>query len=187
MKNKIQSLFWGIIVAGTALFLELLFSSFLKIDQLNTFGTTLIILIIFSVLIEELLKYTVILKSIAPISFGANAIINAWIAGVGFSLVEIFIFYQKFLTENIIFNQIDLIKISSLHILTFGIFGYRAAIKRNNDLSAIISIILLHFAYNISTQYPGEMAYFIGNMTLAVLILWNIFNIITVNKRLAHE
>jgi len=189
MKNKIQSFFWGIFTAGVALFLELILASFFKVDYLDTANIIFVIIMIASVIIEEVTKYIVILKKIIFLSFGRNAIINAWIAGVGFYLVEIFIFYQKALMENLDFNQIDLFKIGLLHILTFGIFGYRIAIKKDNklDVGIVAIVVSLHFTYNISSQYMGEATYFVINLVLIALVAYNIFGFFVVNKKLAHN
>lgn len=189
MKNKIQSFFWGILAAGAALFLELIVAFFLKIDHLDASITVFIIMIAFSVVIEEIIKYTVILKSIDILSFGKGAITNAWIAGIGFSLVEISFLYQKILTENLIFDKMDMFKASLLHILTFGVFGYQIAIKKDRklDIVMITIVAIMHFTYNISTQYKDETTYSTGTLVLLILLLYNIFGVIVVNKKLAHE
>lgn len=189
MKNKVQSLFWGILAAGAALFIELLIASVLQIDDLSVANVIFIITIASSAFIEEIFKYIVIIKSIDTFSFGRSAIINSWIAGLGFSLVEILFFLQKVSLENLLFDRIDLFKVAFLHILTFGIFGYKVATKENNklDIGLIVVLSVIHFTYNMTVQYSSEIAYPAGNLILLILFLYNIISFITVNKRLAHE
>lgn len=189
MKNKIQSFFWGILTAGIVLFLELILDSFFNIDYSDTANIIFVIMIALSVVIEEIAKYIIILKKVSLLSFGRNAMVNAWMAGIGFFLVEFFIFYQKSLMENLIFNQMDLLRIGLLHILIFGVFGYRVAIRKNDklDISIIAIVIILHLVYNISIQYMGEISHFAVNLLLIVLALYNVFGIITVNKKFAHN
>lgn len=189
MKNQIQSLFWGILAAGAALFVELVITSFFDIDALESAGTLLVLIIALTSLTEEVFKYIVVIRSIDPISFGRSALLNSWIAGLGFSIVEILFFYQKVLSENLIFDKIDLIKVGLLHIFTFGIFGYKVATKEDNkiDISLILALTLIHLAYNMTVQYSETIVYPAGSLILIILFLYNVFSFIAVNKRLADE
>lgn len=189
MENKIQSLFWGILAAGAALFIELILASLFKIDILESIASSFVIIIILSVFVEEIIKYIIIIKKIDDFSFGRSAIINSWIAGAGFASVEMFLIYQKILSDNIILNESDFIKITLLHMLTFGIFGYRITIRKDNilDYRTFIFLFSLHLLYNLSAQFAGEFGYFMGISVLTILFLYNIFGFFVVNKRLAHE
>lgn len=188
MKEKIQSLFWGIISAGAALFIELIFFAIISSADTTNAETSLLVMLALSVLVEEIVKYITILRQIEPISFGRSAIINAWIAGIGFSLVEVAIFYQKSQLENLVFDWKDLIKISLLHISTFGIFGYKISMKEDNriDIGLILSLAIIHFAYNISTHYQETIGYPIDIFILSLLLLYNLYDIVIVNKKLAR-
>ncbi|MDD3498494.1 MAG: hypothetical protein PHH24_03255 [Candidatus Moranbacteria bacterium] len=189
MKSAIESFFWGIIAAGAALFIELVLSLFLKLDYYGSTESALLAVMAISAFTEETIRYIVVFKKIDLISYGRGAIFNAWISGVGFWLVEAFLFYQKVASENLIIDRVSLLKTGFIHILTFGIFAYRVSIREDNriNLGALSLIILIHMAYNFSTQYENYAATVAENAILAALFLYNVFIFFIVNKKLAHE
>ncbi|KKP57196.1 MAG: hypothetical protein UR51_C0022G0001, partial [Candidatus Moranbacteria bacterium GW2011_GWF1_34_10] len=95
LKNTIQSLFWGIITAGMSLIFQLVIIS-LAISSRYSAETdkillgSVLFLAIYS-LSEESFKYFIVTKKIINLSYGKTFLLNSWIAGIGFSLVESFI------------------------------------------------------------------------------------------------
>jgi RsiW-degrading membrane proteinase PrsW (M82 family) len=190
MKNLIQSFFWGIIAALTALFIELVFVSFTDPGNLEKGTNTFLIIIIASVFIEEIIKYIVAYKQIFLLETGRKAIINGWFAGIGFSLVEIIISKQKIANENLLFDQFDLYRTGLFHILVFGFFAYRSQINKFSkiDIHAISLMIMLHLLYNLSLEYINIHNIFsLANFAIVVLIFYNLYSFIVVNKRLAYR
>lgn len=151
LRSAMQSFFWGIITAGMSLILQLfaisLFFSFFQADQNSeNIMKSLLFLGIYA-FTEEALKYFIILKKINILSYGKTFLLNPWIAGVGFSLVEIFIIYQKNINENIGLSLKEIFQTAPLHILTFGFLGYHIAVKNKKgfDFSVIFWIFIIHF------------------------------------------
>ncbi len=192
MPVYIQLFFWGIITAGMALVgqLILIIIIYNNID-LNKLAIASLLFLAFFVLIEELLKYFIIIKKILLFDNRKNKIIiNSWIAGMGFSTVEMFIIYQKKIINDITLNGFDLVGIILLHILTFGFLGYRLAIKKSIsiDIFAIAFVFTLHFIYNFSTLYlPNSPSIAIKATIITILLISNIFALFIVNKKLAQE
>jgi RsiW-degrading membrane proteinase PrsW (M82 family) len=193
LKNIIHALFWGIVTAGMSLIFQLtIISAITSQVQLSEFNkdflSSFIFLIIYA-LTEELFKYFIIIKKIIPLSYGRFFIINAWFAGIGFSLVEIFIIYQKNIYESTNFNLLDLAVIVPFHIFTFGILGYFLSIsdKKGLSLKILLFNFILHFIYNYSIIYLSHYDRHINIFIITFLIFINIYGLITINKKLASN
>jgi|GEM_PF-1661186 len=192
-RNAIQSFFWGIITAGMSLVLQLFiissFLSFFQTDQdSEKIMNSLLFLVIYA-FTEEALKYFIILKKINIISYGKTFLLNPWIAGIGFSLVEIFIIYQRNINENIGLSPGEIFQTAPLHILTFGFLGYHIAIKdkKGLDLSALFWIFIIHLSYNYSVINLEKFSPYINFSIIAFLAILNFYYFLTINKKLASD
>lgn len=188
LMNYIKLFFWGIITAGMALIVQILLTILSNIDiDLNKLAVTSIFFLASFVLIEELLKYLIITRRIIPFAKYKNKIIiSSWVAGMGFSMIELFILYQN----NITLNRLDLTQVALLHIFTFGFLGYRLATKKYThiDLLAIIFVFILHFIYNFSALYfTNNLSFITKASIITILFISNIFALFIVNKKLAQE
>ncbi|HFC77049.1 MAG TPA: hypothetical protein ENJ27_02365 [Candidatus Moranbacteria bacterium] len=190
MKNYLQSFFWGLIAAGMALvlqiFLTLLFYNNINLNKFEFFS---LLFLAFFVLIEESFKYLILVKKISIFSLSKKKLLlNSWFAGIGFSMLEIFILYQKKIIDNIMLDKLALIEIVLLHILTFGILGYITFTKRKiNKIRIFVFIFAIHFLYNFSILYLDKLALNIKNIIIIILLIANIGVFFLVNKKLAQE
>jgi len=189
MQNYFQSFFWGIISAGFALVGQVLLIIFtgdnFTFDNLTTAS---LLSLAFFILIEELSKYLILIKKIIPASISLrNILLNSWFAGMGFSVVELFIIYQKKLLDNVALGEFDLAKIGLLHIFIFGFLGYSLATAKS--LSSIFKVIIfvfaVHFVYNFSILYLNRLGYFVEIILITLLFIINISIYFIVNKKLA--
>ncbi|MGW8185304.1 MAG: hypothetical protein ACWGHO_04320 [Candidatus Moraniibacteriota bacterium] len=192
-RTAIQSLFWGIITAGMSLIFQLIIISLAissksptEIDKVFLGSLFFLIIYAFS---EEAFKYFIIAKKIIPISYGRGFLMNAWLAGIGFALLEVFIIYQKNVYEKIDFQLIDLLGTVPLHILTFGTLGYFLAISEGKGLNLkVLSFnFVVHFIYNYSIIYLDKYSFYITSTLIISLFLINIYSFIIVNKKLASD
>jgi len=190
-RNLIQSLFWGVITAGISLIFQLLILSFLiPTNNLeNSLLMNSVYFLIIYALTEEFFKYFIVSKKIVYLSYGKGFIINSWLAGVGFSLVELFAIYQKNLHEVMSFNGLDIVKTSLLHIFTFGILGYFLSTrdKKGINLKVLSFNSIIHLIYNYSIIYLDNFSYQITSFLIIVLLTINLFLLFTVNKKLASD
>lgn len=193
LKNAIHSLFWGIITAGMSLIFQLFVISIAisskQSSEVNDVLLGSIFFLVIYALSEESFKYFIVTKKIIPLSYGRGFLINAWIAGIGFSLAEIFIIYQKNIYEKIDFQIIDLIKTSPLHILTFGTLGYFLAIWEKKSLNKKILLFnfIIHFFYNYSIIYLDYYSQYITFAIIILLLIINFYGFLIVNKKLASD
>lgn len=192
-RNAILSIFWGIITAGMSLIFQLIIISFFlsgknlsEIDK-NFFGS--IILLILYALSEESFKYFIITKKIISISYGRIFIVNAWLAGIGFSLVEIFIIYQKNIIEKVNFSSAELFSTAPLHILTFGTLGYFLAIseKKRMNLNILTFNAILHLIYNYSIIHLNSYGQITRITIISILLIINLYGLVIINKKLASD
>ena len=191
-RNPIQSLFWGIIAAGMSLIFQLMLISFLfalSADRINNFSMNSFYFLIIFALTEESFKYFIITKKINLISYGRGFLINAWTAGIGFSLLEIFIIYQKNIQENNNLSLIELSQTAPLHILTFGILGYQISTqdKKYVNFSALFIVSLVHFAYNFAIINLEKYEQYAVWGILALLLATNMYYFLIINKKLASD
>ena len=192
-RTALQSLFWGIITAGMSLIFQLVIISLTigsksptEIDKVFLGSLFFLIIYAFS---EESFKYFIIAKKIVPISYGRGFLINAWLAGIGFALLEVFIIYQKNIYEKIDFQFIDLLGTVPLHILTFGTLGYFLAISEGKGLNLkVLSFnFIAHFVYNYSIIYLDSYSLYVTSLIVISLLFINIYSFIIVNKKLASD
>lgn len=168
--DKLKFFILGIIAAFGALFLELIFFSFLDLEWEN-WKTSLSSLsgpIIFSVFLEECVKFSVILKIFSQDpskTYFRKAIIqNSFFLGLGFASTEItFIFFQFFPSGN--FQILDLIGVFFIHTTTTGILSltqdpnFLTGIKKY--LVFFSAAFLIHLIYNALVIYqPGKSLVF---------------------------
>lgn len=193
IRNTVQSLFWGILTAGISLIFQLtIITITLSIDKFHRNGDifleSFLFLFIYA-LSEEFFKYFIILKKIIPLSFGKSFLINSWLLGIGFSLVEIFIIYQNNITNENISSYSDLMKTAPLHILTCGIWGYFLPnIKKKNSITKILLFTFsIHLLYNYSIIHFGSYSIYITSPIILLLLLLNLFYFFNVNKKLASD
>lgn len=193
LRNIIQSLFWGVITAGMSLIFQLIAISLAVSSEQSSeineaFLGSLLFLIIYS-FSEEAFKYFIVAKKIIPLSYGRGFILNTWLAGIGFSLVESFIIYQKNIYEKIDFSFIDIFSTAPLHILTFGIFGYFLAIsdKKGINIKILTFNIIIHFSYNYSIIHLDYYSSIIKTALIIILLAINMYGFLIINKKLASD
>ncbi|HBO16537.1 MAG: hypothetical protein UR69_C0002G0100 [Candidatus Moranbacteria bacterium GW2011_GWE2_35_2-] len=186
MQKIIQSFFWGIFAAGFALIAEILLQTFLGIIFSPAYFSTVFTHFSFSiflfVLIEEISKYIIISKKILLYSKEKSALLNTFIAGAGFSFVELTFIYNfsplEFFTTQI------LIQIAILHIATFGIIAYYS-IPNKITLKPVLFTFFIHSLYNLIVLL-GEKTFPLAiPLLLAIIILLNIWNLFTAKHKLA--
>lgn len=193
LQNTIQSIFWGIITAGMSLIFQLVIISLAISPQYSAENDKILLgsmlfLAIYS-LSEESFKYFIVTKKIIPLSYGKSFLFNSWMAGIGFSLVESFIIYQKNVSEKIDFSLIDAFFTAPLHILTFGTLGYFLAISEKQGLNIKILFFnfIIHLIYNYSIIYLESYSHIITGLLITILLTVNIYGFLIVNKKLASD
>ncbi|MFC1644462.1 hypothetical protein ACFL08_00370 [Patescibacteria group bacterium] len=193
MKSIIQSLIYGMFCAIAALLLQFTLSIFL-IDFTRPEDFLLIqnsaLFIFAAVLSEEFSKFIFTYKVIKSFSIsGSDLIANSFIAGIGFSAIELTLFIYKYET----ITQVDfseIVKVTLLHILTFGIIGYISSFPKKPltiFTQAIIVTTGLHFAFNFSNIKEGILFEYTSVGIILLLILLNIYNLSTIKNRLANS
>ncbi len=194
--RQIESIFWGIIAATSALFLEVLISTLIPIlsdlgkESIMNFSSPLSFILIVSILIEEFLKYLVILKRIEKFSYGKSLITNSLLTGLGFSFMELALIYGNFhLNANRLFEPKDLFGLFLIHILTAGIIGYFIAACKNGKyaifLKAFISASIIHFLYNFMIIWQNEFAPFLIFILIGATTSFVLYNLISIDRKLA--
>ncbi|MFA6183705.1 MAG: hypothetical protein WC682_01230 [Parcubacteria group bacterium] len=192
-RNAIQSLFWGIITAGMSLVLQLIILSLLlsqnSSDKITSVLMSSLTFLIIYALTEESFKYFIVSKKILSLSYGKGFMINTWIAGIGFALVEIFIIYQKYTYNKIDFNLSDLLATAPLHILTFGILGYFLSTthKKGPNVSVLFFNFIIHLSYNYFRIYLENYSQYTSAGIIFLLFIVNIYGLLAVNKKLASD
>lgn len=192
-RNALHSFFWGIITAGMSLIFQMVFIAVLfpliGVDSSQEVLLNSFYFLIIYAFTEEFFKYFIISKKIGPMSYGKGFLVNAWLAGVGFSLLEIFIIYQKNIQEGIELSLPEMSQTAPLHILTFGILSYQLAtqVEKKINYSAFLSVFLIHFVYNYSIVNLENFSQYIVFSLILFLILINIYYFFTVNKKLASD
>lgn len=192
-RNATLSIFWGVITAGMSLIFQLIvISLFLPQENLSEIDKDFLSSVIFLALYalsEESFKYFIVIKKIIPLSYGRSFMTNAWLAGIGFSLVEAFIIYQKNISEKINFSPIDLFSTTPLHILTFGTLGYFLATtdKKGINLNILILNFIAHFIYNYSIIYWDSYGFIARHFIITIFLVINLYGLIIINKKLASD
>lgn len=151
----IKPFFLGILAAFFALVIELSFSLFSQKEIQAYLFTSVSVILILSVLAEEALKYSVILKSFSGLQKRSAIILSGLILGLGFSSVEISlnIFGQfKFNSTNWLY----LIGIIFIHLATCGFSAYLISKRQSvyfTSTRALIINIIVHLSYNLAVIY----------------------------------
>ncbi len=204
--RQIESFFLGIIAALGALILELVVLVIISISadygieltpenlfSLDVIPKTLSVfhyLLLASVIIEESLKYVMIAKRVEVFSLDRKIILNSFLVGLGFALVEIMLIYGKISSGTAEFFYQNIAEIILIHISTAGIIGYFVATRNPRKIITFIKpvaiAVFFHLLYNLLVIYRD--GYSTGPFIIALLIILlaiNIFNVIGINKRLA--
>lgn len=194
--KQLESIFWGIIAAISALFLEVLISTMVPIlsgpekELATNFSSPISFILIVSILTEETFKYLVIFNRIEKFSYGRMLIINSFWVGLGFSLVELTLIYGKFSVNlNMTFELKEIIGLILIHILTAGIIGYFTAVhkirKHITFIKAIVAASTIHFFYDALIIWKNEFTDLLIFSFLAITIALIALSIININKKLA--
>jgi len=176
--KKIQFLMLGIITALGALFLELLVFTFFNLKIDSSYVYSLNFAIIFSVFLEESVKIIIlfqILKKIIRQAAGQKQIfLSAMMAGLGFSVMEIFLNLLNPQT-NRYFSLLDGLGILVVHTGTFVFLGYVLAKKIDLNFSQFIFlfpiIFLFHLLYNYIIICQGTFGFYFLFLFLSCLML----------------
>ena len=184
----IESFFLGILAACGALVLELVFiipfDKTVVENQVYSIG----IFLLLAVIIEEIFKYIVVIKRIDIFSYGRGIIINSFIAGLGFSLFEIFLIFEK-KSLSLEFFYESILGLTLIHVLTFGIIGYFIALGGNSKLLFFKTIFItssIHFFYNFLILNESRFTEALIFSLLIILTLVTIANLSTINRKLAQ-
>lgn len=146
-----QSFFLGILGALGALVLEIIFLPFsLNTEIISEEVTSLNYFFFLAILIEEFLKYIIILKTISRFSKSTNIILNSIIFGFGFSVLEITSIYWNYRNGGF-FDPLALLGIILLHASTAAIIGY--VIFKSTQKKILGSILGLFLAFAIHSAY----------------------------------
>ncbi|MFA6383138.1 MAG: PrsW family glutamic-type intramembrane protease [Parcubacteria group bacterium] len=152
---KIKLLLFGVIAAFGSLFFELAVSIFFPGETAFLFDQ-ITLLLIFFVIIEELIKFFVIWKSVSFFQNARDFFLGACLIGFGFSLTEII-----FASLNVAGGQhatwLPFLGIFVVHTSTCVILGYGIYLKKRSTiiipLVSILIVFLLHLIYNILVIY----------------------------------
>lgn len=191
----LESFFWGVIAAFGALFLEIAFSTVYQITsssgkeiQIGFLISTLPAIALIS-LFEETAKLLVIARKVKSFFSGKNALLGPLLAGIGFSLVEIFLIsVQK---EAGLRNIIDTFILHSTTALIIGYFFLRS--EKNIFLTGAKSLVLswaVHFGYNFLVIKTSENTDWLVIAYLLILLvidlaLWCFFREACIRKEYA--
>jgi len=203
--RQIESFFLGILAALGALvsqsFILLIIGFFIRKSEISAYGQSaigfsdakmlpLLIVIPVAVLVEEIFKYIIIVKKVDLISYGRSLLFNSLLVGLGFAGLEAFLIYSGF--ENRIISSMNVqnvIEIVSIHIFTAGIIGYYIATRNPKKIAtffeAVLTVFLIHLAYNLLALYRNTSLDPFIFALLAVLFIVNFSNFISINKKLA--
>lgn len=174
----------GIITAFGALFLELLVFTFfdLKIGSSYFYLNSLTLALIFSVFLEESVKIIIlfqILKKLIEVKAERKQIFfSAIIAGLGFSLTEIFITFSNSQINRYL-SFWDILGLLLVHTGTFAILGYALAKKTHWSFRKFICLLPLvfcfHLLYNSLIIYQGHSGFYFLFLIFSlflIIIFW---------------
>lgn len=180
----LTAFFLGTISALGALILESIFSIIIPYLNTPTLNNYSIYTIFFAVLIEEFFKFIIIGKIASQEKSAFRIFFDAWLVGIGFSLVEIIlnIFSHPETGTKFFPAYIGLLLI---HLATAETFGYYLATynKRTFKNSSFFFFLagLLHFCFNFAILHM--LSYFIICITLLAYII-GIFFIFIKHKKI---
>jgi hypothetical protein len=190
----IESLFLGIIAALGALVIEVAisilgidkisFSLNLPWNNINDFSY----LIALTAIIEEFVKFIMIVKRIETYSLGRMLVINSLILGAGFGLVEIGLVYFNSPRDPGSFQS--MIEIFSLHTLTAGMIGLLLSRLNPKKISTGIKIIvftsIIHIGYNLLSMLRNDLLNYAIIGLLSLLAIFLLANLALFERKLAH-
>lgn len=151
--HKIKAFFYGVIAASGATVFQQLILIVLNIEIVATDHLTP--LLIFGALSEEIFKFIVIYKIYIETESEKNLLINSWLVGFGFSIIELIFKIWGKLPDIRIFYP-DYLGIIVIHMLTAVIIGYFLTLKKSKILSSLAGItlaFLIHLVYNTFKIY----------------------------------
>jgi hypothetical protein len=151
----IKPLFLGILAAFFALVVELSFSLFSQKEIQAYIFTSISLFLVLSVLAEEVLKYSIILKSFSNLQKRSYVITSGLILGLGFSAVEISLNLSGHFKFNSA-NWLYLAGIIFVHLVTCGFSAYLISKKQNVyfiTARALIINSIIHLSYNLAIIY----------------------------------
>jgi len=174
--HKLEALFWGILAALAALVIEFIILIIHQSITVQTPAVGLTYGISLAVFVEEFFKYTVIWKISLKEKSVTTVFLNAFLVGVGFSLIEIAL--------NIL-NRPDswrtlfpaYLGLFLIHTATASILGYYFASQKKrllkNNILVFLLIIFWHFCFNLAVMYKISYLaiYFVLLALLALLFL----------------
>lgn len=193
--KQLELIFWGILAAMGALFVELI-ALFLLATYQNPTGTdsfeiftASLPIIFFFVLIEEFFKFSIIARKVEPMSLNNDFIWNSFLVGLGFALTEIIMIYLQ--DPDLKTPFLSIFRIALIHISTAGIMGYLLALKNLHKISTIFVCIFnatfWHLIYNVLTFKTDQLNY--SNQAIAtvliLLVIINISNLFRLPQKLA--
>lgn len=182
--GKIKFFMLGIITAFGALFLELLLFTFFNLD-LGTaylYSDSLSWPLIFSAFLEESVKivilYQILKKIIQAGMERKNIFLSALMAGLGFSLTEIFFnLFNSQISPSLSFR--DIFGLLIVHTGTFAILGYVLAKKTGLSFPRFALffpvIFLFHLLYNSLVLYQWNSGFywlFTISSLILILVFW---------------
>jgi hypothetical protein len=169
--TKIKLFFFGVIAAFGSLFFELAVSIFFPKETAFLFNQITFLLVIF-VIIEELIKFFVIWKSISSFQNARDFFLGACLIGLGFSFTEL-IFASFNFTAGQHLVWLPFLGIFVVHTSTCVLLGYGVYLRKRSTMVALLLPILiaflLHLAYNILVIYSAD--FFIIISYLCVLFI----------------
>jgi RsiW-degrading membrane proteinase PrsW (M82 family) len=152
----LKPFFFGIIAAGGALVLELLFSDFFPEYNFSAgiFSLSTFFLLMLMAAIEEFFKLLIIYKSLySPKNDTPRFLFSALFLGLGFSLTEIFISNYDGISKNSGF-YLGISGIIVIHTFLSGLIGWLLLKIKTINFSTMAVVLfvttLLHFTYNIA-------------------------------------
>lgn len=192
--KQIESLFWGVIAALGALvaqiFLYLVFSGLGNQANSLPFEQVLMLpqFILGAALLEEIFKYIMIAKRIDLFSLEKTYVVNSFLVGFGFFLVELFIISKN---STVLPPTQFIFEIAILHVGTAGLIGYLVAILNPKKISTFVTAIsvaaFFHAAYNFLALSDHILFKYATLGLLAILVFLNILNFFRISSRLAQE
>lgn len=174
--QKIKPILFGMLAALSALIVELVLSDMYfifsgKEIDLN-YSEKITVFLFLVVLIEEFIKYIMILKLYDSQPAEKQRISTAILLGLGFAIVESSFLY---LHQNFSHLYLGILSAVILHTVTAGVIGYLIISTKNiNKVSAIKIIIIafgLHTAYNLMVIYNCGYTLIYAYLATALLLL----------------
>ncbi|OGI17306.1 MAG: hypothetical protein A2Z52_02865 [Candidatus Moranbacteria bacterium RBG_19FT_COMBO_42_6] len=184
----IRPFFFGITAALGALFLELLIGMLIGSPEELTdiFFNQLTLLLILSVLIEEILKLTFVYRSqlelknylqneTETIKIGREFFLNSFLVGIGFSCMEsFFIFFSLSSVQEVFDLKLAILGIFLIHTFTSSLMGY-LPIKFSSYKFYVVPPVLLiamliHLLYNSLIIYSVQPFFILAYLLVLALV-----------------